>query len=137
MDFDRVQQAGLLHSFKSVLWNVWSGFYFFFSTVILTLHTIFLSLLMILLVIFNVIKLLIWRNRLAWLLKFNLTVRASNWIRRGLVSFTAGKIWLVLFYCSDNSGVININIDGTVLNEKSYFKCWNCLPFLNYVGIFT
>ena len=42
--------------------------------------------------------------------------------RKWLVDFNAGKIRLVLFGQSDNSGAIDMEIDESVLEEKSSFK---------------
>ena len=67
--------------------------------------------------------------------------RGKKW----LVDFNAGKTELVLFDRSNNSGFIDVKIDGSVLGEKSSFKrlgvdlfeiglrvlhyllCYNCL----------
>ena len=40
----------------------------------------------------------------------------------GLVDFNAGKTQLVLFDRSNNTGAIDVKIDGSVLEEKSSFK---------------
>ena len=42
--------------------------------------------------------------------------------RRWLVDFNAGKTQLVLFDQSNNTDVIDVKIDGSVLEEKSSFK---------------
>ena len=42
--------------------------------------------------------------------------------RRWLVDFNAGKTHLVLFDQSNNTDVIDVKIDGSVLEEKSSFK---------------
>ena len=45
-----------------------------------------------------------------------------DWGRKWLVDFNAGKIQLVLFDWSDNTGAIDVKIDGSVLEGKSSFK---------------
>ena len=44
------------------------------------------------------------------------------WDRKWLVDFNAGKTQLVLFDRSNNTGAIGVKMDGSVLEEKSYFK---------------
>ena len=38
-----------------------------------------------------------------------------------LVDFNAGKTQIVLFHWSNNTGAIDVKMDGSVLEEKSYF----------------
>ena len=45
-----------------------------------------------------------------------------DWGKKWLVDFNAGKTQLVLFDRSNNNGSIDVKIDGSVLEEKSYFK---------------
>ena len=45
-----------------------------------------------------------------------------DWGSKWLVGFNAGKTWLVLFDWSNNIGAIDVEMDGSVLEEKSYFK---------------
>ena len=45
-----------------------------------------------------------------------------DWGKKWLVDFKAGKTQLVLFYWSNNTGSIDVKIDGSVLEEKSSFK---------------
>ena len=45
-----------------------------------------------------------------------------DWGRKWLLDFNAGKTQLVLFGRSDNTGAIDVKMDGSVLEEKSYFK---------------
>ena len=54
-----------------------------------------------------------------------------GWDRKWLVDFNAGKIQLVSFDRSNNTGAIDVKMDGPVLEEKS---CWDYLPFLNCIG---
>ena len=45
-----------------------------------------------------------------------------DWGKKWLVDFNAGKTQLVLFDRSNNNGSIDVNMDGSVLEEKSSFK---------------
>ena len=45
-----------------------------------------------------------------------------DWGRKWLVVFSAGKTQLVLFDRSNNTGAIDRKMDGSVLDEKAYFK---------------
>ena len=45
-----------------------------------------------------------------------------NWGKKWLVDFSAGKTQLVSFDWSNNNGSIDVKMDGSVLEEKSYFK---------------
>ena len=45
-----------------------------------------------------------------------------DWGRKWLVCFNAGKTQLVLCNRSNNAGAIDVNMDGSVHEEKLYFK---------------
>ena len=45
-----------------------------------------------------------------------------DWGRKWIVDFKAGKSQPVLFDWSNNSGAIDVRMDGSVLEEKSSFK---------------
>ena len=45
-----------------------------------------------------------------------------DWGRKWLVDFNAGKTQQVLFDWSNNTGAIEVKMDGSVLEEKSSFK---------------
>ena len=45
-----------------------------------------------------------------------------NWGRKWLVDFNARKTELVSFDYSNNTGAIDVKMDGSVLEEKSSFK---------------
>ena len=45
-----------------------------------------------------------------------------NWGRKWLVDFNAEKTQLVSFDRSKNTGAIDVKMDGSVLEEKTYFK---------------
>ena len=42
-----------------------------------------------------------------------------DWGRKGFVDFSDGQTQLVLFDWSNNSGAIDVEMDGSVLEEKS------------------
>ena len=46
----------------------------------------------------------------------------KNWLLNWLVDFNAGKTQLVSFDWAKNTGVIEVKMDGSVLEEKSSFK---------------
>ena len=52
----------------------------------------------------------------------NLTYEILNWGRKWLVDINAGKLKLVLFDQSKNTGAIDVKMDGYDLEEKSSFK---------------
>ena len=45
-----------------------------------------------------------------------------DWGRKWLLDFNAGKIQLVLFDQSKNTGAIDVKMDGSILEEKTSFK---------------
>ena len=45
-----------------------------------------------------------------------------DWGGKWFVDFNAGKTKLLLFECSDNTGAIDVKMDGSALEEKSSFK---------------
>ena len=45
-----------------------------------------------------------------------------EWGRTWLVDFNGGRTQLVSFDQSNNTGVIDVKMDGSVLDEKSSFK---------------
>ena len=45
-----------------------------------------------------------------------------DWGRKWLVDFNARKTQLVSFYWSDNTGAIDVRMDGSVLEKKSSFE---------------
>ena len=57
--------------------------------------------------------------------------------KKWLVNFNAGKTELVPFDRSNNTGAIDVKMDGSVLQEKSSFRCWVCLSLLNWIGALT
>ena len=46
----------------------------------------------------------------------------ADWDRKQLVDFNAGKTQLVLFERSNNTGAIDMKMDGSVLEKSSSFK---------------
>ena len=45
-----------------------------------------------------------------------------DWNRKWLDDFNAGKTQLVSFDQSNNTGAIEVKLDGSILEEKFYFK---------------
>ena len=57
-----------------------------------------------------------------WLLNLNLIYETLDWGRKWLVDFNAGNTQLVSFDWSNNTGAIDVKMDGSVLESKSSFK---------------
>ena len=47
-----------------------------------------------------------------------------DWGKKWLVDFNDGKTQLVSFDWSNNNGSIDVEMDESVLEEKSSFRCW-------------
>ena len=47
-----------------------------------------------------------------------------EWGRKWLTDFNVGKTQLVSFDRSNNTGAIDVKIDGSVLGEKHLLRCW-------------
>ena len=60
-----------------------------------------------------------------------------DWGRKWLVGFNAGKTQLVWFNQSNNTGTIDVKMDGDVLEEKLFLRCWGCHSLLNWIGALT
>ena len=45
-----------------------------------------------------------------------------DWDRKWFADFNSGKTQLVLFGCHNNTGAIDVKIEGSVFEEKSFFK---------------
>ena len=60
-----------------------------------------------------------------------------DWGRKWPVDFNAGKTQLVLFDWSNNTGTIDVKVDGSVLEEKSSFKILGLAFSVNYIGALT
>ena len=52
-----------------------------------------------------------------------------DWGKKWLVDFNAGKTQLVLFDRFNNSGGIDVKVDGSALEEKSSFKMLRLTSF--------
>ena len=88
------------------------------------LSVILLSMLMIPPSILSVIRHLICGNNLNWLLNLNLIYKKLlNCGKKWLAEFNAGKTQLVSFDQSNNSGSIDVKMDGSVLEKKSSLRC--------------
>ena len=59
-----------------------------------------------------------------------------DWGSKWLVDFNAGKTQLVSFDQSNNTGAIDVKLEGSVLEKKSTFKML-VLSFLNWIGAIT
>ena len=57
-----------------------------------------------------------------------------DWERKWLLDFNAGKTQLVLFDWSNNTGVINVKMDESILEEKSSVKM---LGLTFWIGVDT
>ena len=82
------------------------------------LSVILLYMLMILLSILSVIGHLICGYNLNLLLNLNQIYETVDWGKKWLVDFSSGKTQLVLFDRSNNSGSVDVKIDGCFLEEK-------------------
>ena len=47
-----------------------------------------------------------------------------DWGRKWLVDFNSGKSQLISYDWSNNTGAIDVKMDGSVPEEKSSFKIW-------------
>ena len=97
------------------------------------LFIILLSMLMILLSALNVIRHLVCGNNQNWLLNLNLIYEILDWVRKCLVDFNAGKTQLVLCDQSNNTGAIDVKMNGSVLEENLSFKMLG-LTFFSKLG---
>ena len=57
-----------------------------------------------------------------WLLDLNRIYETLDWGKKWLLDFNAGKTRLVSFDRSNNTGSIDVKMDGSVLEEKPSFK---------------
>ena len=79
--------------------------------------------LMILLSAQNMIRHLICGKNQNWLAELESRIRKTvDWGRKWLVDFNARKTHLVSFNQCNNTGAIDVKMDGPVLEEKSSFK---------------
>ena len=60
-----------------------------------------------------------------------------DWGRKWLINFNAGKTQLVLFKLSNNSGAIDVEMDGSVLRKIHLLRCCGCLSLLNWIWAVT
>ena len=77
---------------------------------------------MIVLSILSLIKHLICGNNLNWLLNLNLINKTLDWGKKWLSDFNVGKTQLVSFDQSNNTGSIDLKMDGSDLEDKSSFR---------------
>ena len=59
-----------------------------------------------------------------------------EWARKCLVDFNSGKTPLILFFWSNNTGAIDVKMDASFFEEKSYFKMLRLIisPKLDWVS---
>ena len=60
-----------------------------------------------------------------------------EWGKKWLVDFSAGKTQFVSFDGSNNTGSIDVKMDGSVVEEKSSFKMLGLTFSSNWVGVLT
>ena len=89
---------------------------------LMMLSMVSLSMLMIVLSILSLIKHLICGNNLNWLLNLNLINKTLDWGKKWLSDFNVGKTQLVSFDQSNNTGSIDLKMDGSDLEDKSSFR---------------
>ena len=95
--------------------------YYALMTFLMMLSVILLSMLMTLLSTLSLIRHQACGTNLNLLLNVNLIFETLDWSRKWLVDFNAGKTQLVSFDWSDNTGAIDVKMDGSVLEEKIIF----------------
>ena len=95
--------------------------YYALMTFLMMLSVILLSMLMTLLSTLSLIRHQTCGTNLNLLLNVNLIFETLDWSRKWLVDFNAGKTQLVSFDWSDNTGAIDVKMDGSVLEEKIIF----------------
>ena len=89
---------------------------------LMMLSMVSLSMLIIVLSILSLIKHLICGNNLNWLLNLNLINKTLDWGKKWLSDFNVGKTQLVSFDQSNNTGSIDLKMDGSDLEDKSSFR---------------
>ena len=60
-----------------------------------------------------------------------------DWGRKWLVDFNAGKTHLVSFDRSDQTGALDVKMNGLALEEKSSLRCWGSTSLLNWILALT
>ena len=114
--------------------------YYTLITFLMMLSLILLAMLMILLLILSVIRHLICGNNQNWLLNLNQIYKTLDWGREWLVDFNAKKTQLVSFDLSNNTGAVDVKMNGSLYEQKSYFKMlWLTLDWigLNWIETLT
>ena len=53
-----------------------------------------------------------------------------------LLGFNAAKTQPVSFDCSNNSGIIDLKMNGSVLKKSNLLTCWDCFSLPNWIGSF-
>ena len=78
--------------------------------------------LMILLSTLSVIRDLVCGSNQNWLLRLKLIYDTLDWGRKWLVDFNDGKTQTISVDWSNNNSSIDVDMDGSALEEKSFFK---------------
>ena len=123
-DFEWFWMESLHKNIRSMLEFLKAPFlvlHFPYYTLMIFLTMLSVILLMILHFSLSVNRHLICSNNLNWLLNLNLIYKTLDWGKKWLVDFNAGKTQLVLLDGSNNIGFIDVNMDGSVLEENSSF----------------
>ena len=96
--------------------------YYTLITFLMMLSVIFVSMLMILLSTLNVIRHLVCGNKLELTSELESDLQdIVDCGRKWLVDFNAGKIQLVSFDPSKNTGAIDVKMEGSVIEDKIIF----------------
>ena len=127
----------LLLEFLKALFLVLHFSYYILMT-FLMLSVILLFMLMILISILSVIRQFDLRQQLELAYELESDLRETvDWGRKQLVDFSHGKTHLVLFDRSNNTGAIDVKMDGSVPEEKLSFKMLGLTLFPNWIGVLT
>ena len=51
-----------------------------------------------------------------------------------LLGFNAAKTQPVSFDWSNNSGIIDVKMNGSVLKKSNLLTCWDCLSLPDWIG---
>ena len=61
----------------------------------------------------------------------------KDWPSKWLVDFSSGKTQLTSFDQCNNTGAIDMKMDGSILEENYLLRSWNWLSFSNCIGALT
>ena len=66
-----------------------------------------------------------------------LTYETLDWDRNWFVDSSAGKTQLFSFVQSNNTGAIDVEMNGSILEEKTFVRCWGCFSLVSWNGALT